>query len=75
MEPPIGASQNGFSYSNSTVHHSAVGSSWNKMGTSARSNGESKMQGSHMPQTTPDPSNSSLEKDEGMSAKEPIMVN
>ncbi|KAG6656271.1 hypothetical protein I3843_04G010300 [Carya illinoinensis] len=73
MEPPRGASQNGFSHSNSTVHHNAVGSSWNKMPTATRSNGESKMQGSHMPQATPDPSNSSLKKDEGMSAKEPVM--
>ncbi|KAF5479419.1 hypothetical protein F2P56_000239 [Juglans regia] len=70
MEPPRGASQSGYSHSNSMVHPKAVGSSWNKTATPARNNGDSKMQKSHMLPAAPVPSNSPLKKDERMSGKE-----
>lgn len=73
MEPPGGASQSGYSHSNSMVHPKAVGASWNKTAAPARNNGDSKMKKSHMLQAAPVPSNTPLNKDERMSGKE--MVN
>ncbi|KAG2714113.1 hypothetical protein I3760_03G010600 [Carya illinoinensis] len=70
MEPPGGASQSGYSHSNSMVHPKAVGASWNKTAAPARNNGDSKMKKSHMLQAAPVPSNTPLNKDERMSGKE-----
>lgn len=51
MEPPRGARQNGYAHSNSMVHPSAAGSSWNKTAdNSTRKKPELRTQRSHMPQ-------------------------
>ncbi|XP_038692884.1 probable serine/threonine-protein kinase At1g09600 [Tripterygium wilfordii] len=70
IEPPRGSLQNGYSHSNSMIHPSVVGSSWNKSVGSGRSNAELKAHRYQMPQAAVDLSASSLNKDDRLFVKD-----